>query len=141
MIRNAMMVLALLATASWACSDGAGVDPIVTCTDDQQVTVNVERQHFGPRFTWEPRCGMASLEVRDSNGLNRMWVVYSGADAPQNPLASGITYGHVPPKGVTPGRARSLDRGATYQVLVYRWVGQPGGPGSLFGRGSARFTP
>ena len=84
---------------------------------------------------------MASLEVRDSNRLNGMWVVYSGPDAPQNPLASGIVYGQLPPKGVTPGRARPLAHGATYHVYVYRWVGQAGGPGSLFGRGSATFTP
>ena len=93
------------------------------------------------RFTWQPTCGMASIQVFSTEGASGGWVLYSGRYAPENPLPSGIRYGQVPPKGLQPAAASPLSRGAQYQVVVFRWIGDPGGLGSLFGRGHATFRP
>ena len=121
-----------------SCTDN-GFEPIVDCADDQQVTMNASLGTV-PRFTWEPSCGMASVWVWEDQGPIR-WALYSGEHAPENPLPSGLRYGQVPPKGVEPTSSVLLQRGVTYRVTVYRWVGQPGGPGSLFERGSTTFRP
>src|SRR6266540_3084903 len=121
------IAIALAVILEAGCSESLGFDPIVACSDS-------------PRFTWTPACGMASLQVfLDSGGAGR-WIVYSGSAAPQNPLPSGIRYGQLPPKGLAPGGAQPLISGVSYSVVVYRWVGAAGGPGSLFERGSATFT-
>jgi hypothetical protein len=122
-----------------ACSENV-LEPIETCTDDQQVTVQVSAG-TKPRFTWRPACGMASLQVSPTTGPPGGWVLYSGTHATENPLPSGIRYGEVPPKGVQPGGVGALSRGVTYRVFVYRWIGRLGEPGSLFERGSATFVP
>ncbi len=135
----ALAVGALASVLGIGCSDSFGFDPIVACSDSQTVTVQVTAS-VTPRFTWAPACGMASLQVfLDSGGAGR-WIVYSGPAAPENPLPSGIRYGQLPPKGVAPGGAQPLSSGVSYRVVVYRWVGAAGGPGSLFERGSATFT-
>lgn len=131
---------AILFAGVLACSDDLGFDPIVTCSDSQAVTVRVDATGT-PRFTWQPSCGMASLQVLPDTGTTGGWVLYSGTYAAENPLPSGIRYGQVPPKGIAPSAAQPLASGVTYHVTVYRWIGQPGGPGSLFQRGDAVFTP
>ena len=135
----ALAVGALASVLGIGCSDSFGFDPIVACSDSQTVTVQVTAS-VTPRFTWAPACGMASLQVfLDSGGAGR-WIVYSGPAAPENPLPSGIRYGQLPPKGVAPGGAQPLSSGVSYRVVLYRWVGAAGGPGSLFERGSATIT-
>jgi hypothetical protein len=68
-------------------------------------------------------------------------VLYTGPNAEQNPLRSGIRYGDAPPEALEPASATDLVKNTEYRVEVYRWVGEgPGGPGSLFPRGSATFT-
>lgn len=131
---------AILVAGLFACADGFGLDPIVTCSDSQTVTVRIDASET-PRITWQPTCGMASLQVFPDTGSTGGWVLYSGTYAAENPLPSGIRYGQVPPKGIAPSAARPLVHGVIYHVTVYRWIGQPGGPGSLFERGSAAFTP
>ena len=141
LVRSAWPILlaAVLPIAS-GCSDSLGFEPIIACADSQSVSVQVSSSGI-PRFTWAPTCGMASIQVfADSDGTGR-WVVYSGPAAAENPLPSGIRYGQVPPKGVAPGGAQPLSRGVTYRIMVFRWIGDSGGPGSLFERGSATFTP
>ena len=135
-------LLVLLGVGS-RCSGGTGFDPVVACNDTQTVAVHVEFASFpAPRFTWTPACGMAWLSVWPDTGL-AVWQVSSGTHAAENPLRSGITYGQLPPDGVdkTVGGVQPLIRGAHYQVVVYRWVGQIGGGGSSFSRGQADFTP
>ena len=133
-------LIAILGGGLVACADGLGFEPIVTCSDSQAVTLRVEAG-VTPRFTWQPACGMASLQVFPDTGITGAWVLYSGTYAAENPLPSGIRYGQVPPKGIAPSAPRPLVHGLSYHVTVYRWIGQPGGPGSLFERGSAAFTP
>ncbi|MGH9894611.1 MAG: hypothetical protein ACREA0_22060 [bacterium] len=131
---------AMLVTLSVACPDSLGFEPIVPCSDAQMVTVAVETDGT-PRFTWQPACGMSSLQVLPDTGSSGGWVVYSGSHAAENPLPSGIRYGHLPPFGVAPGGAHPLIHGVPYHVTVYRWIGPPGGPGSIFERGTASFLP
>ena len=121
-----------------SCSEN-GFEPIVSCGDDEQVAVSASIGTV-PRFTWEPNCGMASVWVWEDPGRIR-WALYSGEYASENPLPSGLRYGQVPPKGLEPTPSIRLQRGVTYRVTVYRWVGQPGGPGGLFERGSTTFRP
>jgi hypothetical protein len=122
-----------------SCSDSA-FEPVVPCTDDQEVTVEVSAGTT-PRFSWQPSCGMASVQVWATETSSDGWVLYSGNYAWENPLPSGLQYGQVPPKGLAPAPPVSLRRGIEYRVAVYRWIGDPGGLGSLFERGSATFRP
>ena len=122
-----------------SCADSA-FEPIVDCTDEQQVTVSVSAGTT-PRFTWTPTCGMASVRVWAVATASDGWVLYSGSYAPENPLPSGLRYGEVPPKGLQPATPSPLRPGVEYRVGVYRWIGERGGPGSLFERGVATFRP
>jgi len=122
-----------------SCSHSA-FEPIVACTDQQQVTVLVS-SGTSPRFTWDPSCGMASVQVWATESSSDGWVLYSGSYASENPLPSGLRYGEVPPKGLQPADPSPLRRGIEYRVAVYRWLGEPGGPGGLFERGNTTFRP
>ena len=83
---------------------------------------------------------MASLQVFSATGTGASsWVLYTGDNAPQNPLRSGIRYGDAAPEAVEPASARDLVSGMQYQVVVYRWVGDNGVLGTLLQRGSATF--
>jgi hypothetical protein len=122
-----------------SCSHSA-FEPILACADQQQVTVLVS-SGTSPRFTWDPSCGMASVQVWANETASDGWVLYSGSYASENPLPSGLRYGEVPPKGLQPADPSPLRRGIEYRVAVYRWLGELGGPGGLFERGSATFRP
>jgi hypothetical protein len=137
------LLLAGIALFSLACSSDV-FEPIVTCSDDQQVVVRVSdgtapAVRSQPRFTWEPACGMASIQVFTVDGSPGGWVVYSGERAAENPLPSGVRYGHVPPAGLAVADPIPLEAGVDYRVVVFRWIGEAGGPGSLFERGGTTF--
>jgi len=140
--RSALALSVCLPPAlSWNCSGGADAfEPITACVDSQSVSVHVS-PGTSPRFTWSPACGMSSLQVvAESTGIGS-WIVYSGSQAATNPLPSGVRFGQLPPAGIAPGGVQPLLPGVHYLVTVYRWVGPPGGPGSIFARGSATFVP
>lgn len=121
------------------CSSSPGFDPIVACNETQSVAVHVET-FPATRFTWTPACGMASLIVWPDTG-SAVWQVSSWPHSAENPLPSGITYGHLPPDGVdvTIGGVQPLVHGDRYQVIVYRC----GGIGGCVATeaGEAYFTP
>jgi hypothetical protein len=128
-----------LLSLTLACSDGIGPTPTEPCTDDQEVEVSVSADRV-PVFTWTPACGMASLQIFPTVGPPESgWVLYTGSNAAENPLRSGIRYGTRPPEAIEPAPATALTPGADYTVVVYRWLGEVGGPGGLFPRGSATF--
>jgi hypothetical protein len=139
--RSSTTALAAVLVTGWlACSSSLGFDPIVPCSDSQTINVSVETS-VTPRFTWQPSCGMSSLQVLPDTGSSGGWVVYSGSHAAENPLPSCIRYGRLPPDGIVPGGAHPLVHGVPYHVVVYRWIGAPGGPGGLFEQGNATFLP
>ena len=136
LLHSTLLGVALLRLS---CSNSA-FEPIVACTDQQEVTVLVSGG-TSPRFTWDPSCGMASVQVWATETSSDGWVLYSGSYAAENPLPSGLRYGEVPPKGLQPAEPAPLRRDVEYRVAVYRWIGEPGGPGGLFERGIATFRP
>ena len=127
------LLLALLLGA--ACSDDPESVAPLECDHNQDVFVSVE-QDILTRFTWEPGCGMASILVSGAGGG---WVVYSGSNSADNPIASGVMYGVAPDGTLEPSPATPLVSGEEYTVTVSRWIGEPGGPGSLFPAGSTYF--
>lgn len=130
------LTIRILALVVAACSDGVGPRPIQSCADEQDVDITVSSEAV-PLFRWTPPCGLASLQVWDQNQTSG-WALYTGPRAPDNPLRSGIRYGHAPPEALEPAPATPLNS-SSYTVTVYRWIGDPGGPGSLFPVGSAAF--
>ena len=140
MCRPVLIGLPSVVALMLACSDGVEPTPIVPCADDQEVEVSVSRNPLF--FTWEPACGMASLQVFPTLGFPTSgWALYTGPRAPENPLRSGIRYGQAPPEAVEPASATALVEDTDYTVVVYRWLGAPGESGSLFPQGSTTFQP
>ena len=135
--RRGATILMLAVAAASGCSEAFEPDPPLECASDQEVTVSVQLSGR-PTFTWEPGCGMASVSVLGPSQSG--WVLYSGADAADNPIGSGVRYGDAPAGTVEPSPATPLQSGAEYTVTVYRWIGEPGGSGSLFAQGSAEFV-
>jgi hypothetical protein len=143
-----MIELTFVSRSSWlpalvilsvGCSE-ASAPPVETCTDDQAVTIHVSAG-MQPAFTWTPACGMTSIMVFPAAGPPAAWVVYGGAIAASNPLRSGIRYGQAPPGTFEATPPAALQGGTEYEVLVYRWLGEPGGEGGPFQRGSTTFRP
>jgi hypothetical protein len=132
-------LLAGAGTGLLVASCDSAFEPIVPCTDDQEVTVQVSAGTT-PRFTWDPSCGMASVQVLATATSRDGWVLYSGSHAPENPLPSGLRYGVVPPKGLETTDPIALRSGVEYEVAVYRWIGDAR-MGSLFLRGHSIFRP
>jgi hypothetical protein len=124
---------------SLGCSE-ASAPPAEACTDDQAVTVHASAG-TRPAFSWTPACGMTSIMVFPAAGPPAAWVVYGGSSAASNPLRSGIRYGQAPNGSFEATPEAALEVGTEYQVLVYRWLGEPGGEGGPFQRGSATFRP
>ena len=138
---GSMRLTSTLAALTLACSDGVEPTPIVACADDQEVEVLVSADKT-PIFTWSPACGMASLQVFATMGSGTSgWILFTGPRAAENPLRSGIRYGHAPPEALEPGPATDLVPDTEYTVVVSRWLdfGEPGGGGSLLPQGSATF--
>jgi hypothetical protein len=106
--------LPALVILSVGCSE-ASAPPVEACTDDQAVTIHVSAG-MQPAFTWTPACA-------------------------SNPLRSGIRYGQAPPGTFEATPPAALQGGTEYEVLVYRWLGEPGGEGGPFQRGSTTFRP
>lgn len=60
--------------------------------------------------------------------------------AAENSLPSGIRYGRLPQGEFVATEPSPLIHGRLYHVVVFRWIGAPGGPGSLVARESAVFV-
>jgi len=129
----------VLLVLSLACSE-ASAPPVEACADDQGVTIHISAG-TRPAFTWIPACGMTSIMVFPAARTPATWVVHGGASAASNPLRSGIRYGEAPPGTFEATPEAALQGGTDYQVLVHRWLGEPGGEGGPFQRGSATFRP
>lgn len=120
-----------------ACSNSPQEVQLEECPNDQ-VSVTVGGGS-APSFSWTPRCGMASLQVFPTDGGASLWVLYSGEQAVTNPFRSGIVYGQAPAGALEVTGPVPLSAGTEYTVLVYRWIGEPGGPGILSEAGAATF--
>ena len=127
------------AAAAAACSGSTQESPLEECPDNQ-VTLSVSAGTT-PTFSWSPSCGISSLDVFPSAGGAAVWVFYGGQQAATNPFRSGIRYGQAPSGALVVTGPVPLTSGTEYRVTVRRWLGDPGGPGSLFEAGTATFTP
>jgi hypothetical protein len=121
-----------------ACSDSPQEPPLEECVDNQ-VTLTAT-QGAVPTFSWSPSCGMSSMQVFPSSGGASVWVFYGGEQAETNPFRSPINYGHAPSGAFVATGPEPLRAGTEYTVIVYRWIGDPGGGGSIFDAGSATFV-
>ncbi len=135
MRRRTTAVTLLFATiAALTCDAGPDLLEPQPCPNEQ-VTVTVTPE--GPvDFSWSPACPMAWLEVFELNAVVPAWIV-SGRGA--NVMQPVVRYGRVPDGGLELLEARSLRAGVRYEVRVLRWLGDEGGPGSIFPAGSAEF--
>jgi hypothetical protein len=134
-------VLALAALVALGCSDGLDPSPIVECPDGQALVLSVTPD-AAPVITWDPTCGVASLEVRPTGSASGGWSIMSRT-ALKNSLPSGIRYGKLPSEGRTVISASPLVPGAEYDVVVSRWRFDsiPGEPSpALLAAGSATFV-
>jgi hypothetical protein len=118
----------------------ASAPPVESRADVQAVTVQVSAG-TRPTFTWTPACGMASTMVFAPAGVPLAWVVYGGIVAASNPFRSGMRYGQPPPGTFVAKPPAALHAGVDYQVVIYRWIGEPGGEGQPIQFGSATFRP
>jgi hypothetical protein len=128
-----------LAVLLIGCSEGLQPMPIELCSDNQEVAVSVTSEPR-PLFTWDPACGMASLEVRPVSGSQSSgWELFTGPGAPGNPLRSRIRYGSAPPEAQESDPATPLAEGVEYRITVSRWIGDAQ-DGNLILRGSTTFV-
>ena len=112
--------LALMALLP-SCSNGIQDAPFEECPGDEvSVTVSVG---LSPTISWAPGCGMSSLDVFPSAGGSSLWVLYSGGQAVENPLHSGIRYGGAPAGALDVTGPMRLTVGTEYTVILYRSVG------------------
>ena len=100
--------------ASLSCSNDDGTGPgSGACSEDVEISVATDGT---PVFTWSPACGVAALLVESVSGGD-VWVLDAEASSG---IASGVTYGVVPPGAVEEEPALALEDGETYFVLVAR---------------------
>lgn len=119
-MRSSIIAASALACAALAACGTDPVAPPLPCTADDFVTLSVAVSPT-PRFTWSPPCLVFSLGVADNEGTI-VWEIEADSG---NALASGVTYGVVPP-GVTQTQApAALLSGAFYAVGLSRRVGTP----------------
>jgi hypothetical protein len=121
-----------------SCSDSPQA-PAEECPDNQ-VTLTVSSGSV-PIFSWEPACGIASLDVFPAVGGASTWVLYAGQRAAENPFRSGIRYGRAPAGALEVTGPSPLASGTEYTIVIYRLLGETGGPSSLLSAGSATFRP
>lgn len=102
---------ALLAIAG--CSDGGtGPDDLGPCTVNS-VAVSVS-SGTTPTFTWTPACRVILLLVEQ--GATDQWLLEATGDG----IASGVTYGTVPPGASANEPATPLQAGTTYEIILFR---------------------
>jgi hypothetical protein len=101
-----------------SCSNGMQDVPLEECPGDQ-VSVAVSGG-VSPTISWTPSCGISSLDVFPTAGGASLWVLYSGAQAPENPFRSGIRYGRPPAGALEVTGPMPLVVGTEYTVAVYR---------------------
>jgi hypothetical protein len=124
-----------------SCSSDPAAPVVEPCSDDQEVTLTVGGG-LRPAFTWTPACAMSSVFVSPAAGVPASWVLYTRTDSPDdNPLRTGLRYGEEPAGTIEAAPEATLQAGTLYEVTVFRWIGDPGGPGSIFARGNITFQP
>ncbi len=99
------------ASSTSANDDGCQVGTVVTISSG-----------VSPMVRWTPACRIGALQVLAASNNLEMWTVTSRPQqggVPVNLLASGITYGTVPPHGYGPIGALPLTSGSSYTVTIY----------------------
>jgi hypothetical protein len=107
---------------------------------NNQVSVSVSSGSV-PTFTWDPACGIASLDVFPAAGGSSLWVLYSGQQADENPFRSGLRYGRAPAGAIQVTGPTPLVTGTEYTIIVYRFLSEGGALGTLLAAGSTTFRP
>ena len=120
------LVLVLLACSGGDDATGSGLS---RCQTD--VTLSVS-SGMTPQFTWTPACGAGALFVESVDGSD-LWYVEPTVSAG---IASGVTYGVVPPDAIEDAPALALEAGKTYFVYVAKGSGN-----SLALAGLKSFSP
>lgn len=117
-----------------SCSGDPSDVPLEDCPGDTvALAVSAGR---APMISWTPACGMSALDVFPAAGGSSLWVLYSGAQAAENPLRSGIAYGHAPRGALEVTGPVPLAAGTVYRVAIYRYI-----DGTRLQAGVATFRP
>lgn len=116
-LRRAPLALGLTSLAMLAsCDDDPTGGAADTCRGNVTVSVSPGTT---PTFTWSPACRAASLLV-ETQAEGDVWrIESSGSDG----IASGVTYGTVPPGAVEDAPATPLVEGSRYDVILFRGSG------------------
>ncbi len=121
---------ALVLASVIGCSGPSEFDP---CSGD--VTVSVVR-FDPPRLSWEPGCGLSSLDLVDAADRS-MWQIL--ADGGENILVPPITFGIVPKNATEQVEPTQFLHGNGYVVRVYRTHRQAHGGIQVFLAGEGNF--
>jgi len=118
-----------------ACDGGPRLLEPESCPNEQ-VAVSVSTDSYVD-FNWSPACPVAWLEVFHTDSVVAVWIVSGRSENTIQPVAR---YGLLPAGALEVLSARALVPGVSYDIRVYRWIGDLGGPGSIFQAGHTEFV-
>ncbi len=118
-----------------ACSDGPTAPALPVCAEGLEVTVTPTGE-AGPRVAWDAPCAVTSMILADTSYGEALWALRVADARLRSPQQVFRT-----PAGVNEyGRARRLQPGATYRILLGVRDTSPTGVIRERGVGEALFT-
>ena len=109
-----------LMAGHYEAADGSGPLTLYGPNPDCSGTVEVQvSSGLVPEFDWLPRCTVSLMLIENESGSDQ-WMVGNENENALNPV---LTYGEAP-EGIYSRDASPLESGTTYEVVLYRWLGE-----------------